>query len=70
VPLIALLIVEQGREVQQKIGAFKYLECSARTNEGVSEVFEFATRGALFAKSNAKSKKQRSIRQLFSRFSS
>ena len=37
----------QGEEVRKKIGAYKYLECSARTNEGVKEVFEAATRAAL-----------------------
>lgn len=37
----------QGEEVRKKIGAYKYLECSARTNEGVREVFEAATRAAL-----------------------
>ncbi|KAJ5879484.1 hypothetical protein N7455_002949 [Penicillium solitum] len=38
---------DQGEEVRKKIGAYKYLECSARTNEGVREVFEAATRAAL-----------------------
>jgi len=30
-----------------KISAYKYLECSAKTNDGVNEVFEHATRAAL-----------------------
>lgn len=30
-----------------RIGAFGYLECSAKTKEGVREVFEMATRAAL-----------------------
>lgn len=33
--------------VAQKIGARHYLECSARTGEGVREVFQYATRAAL-----------------------
>lgn len=45
---------EEGLSVAQKIGAYKYLECSARTQEGVKEVFEHATRAALLAKSKKK----------------
>ncbi|KAI9314008.1 small GTPase-binding protein [Zopfochytrium polystomum] len=37
----------QGQAVAEKIGAYRYLECSARTGEGVKEVFEHATRAAL-----------------------
>ncbi|AOW03407.1 YALI0D01045p [Yarrowia lipolytica CLIB122] len=40
---------EEGNAVAQKIGAGKYLECSARTHDGVREVFEHATRAALTA---------------------
>ena len=40
----------QGEEVCKKIGAYKYLECSAKTNYGVREVFETATRAALLTK--------------------
>jgi Ras family protein A len=47
---------EQGEEVRKKIGAYKYLECSARTNEGVREVFESATRAALLAKKHERKK--------------
>ncbi|BAE57306.1 small GTPase superfamily [Aspergillus flavus] len=46
----------QGEEVRKKIGAYKYLECSARTNEGVREVFEAATRAALLTKTHKKKK--------------
>ena len=40
--------------VSQKIGAYKYLECSAKSQDGVKEVFEHATRAALLAKSKKK----------------
>lgn len=49
--------VIQGEEVRKKIGAYKYLECSARTNEGVREVFEAATRAALLTKTGKKKSK-------------
>jgi Ras family protein A len=42
---------EEGEEVRKKIAAYKYLECSAKTNEGVREVFEHATRAALLSRS-------------------
>lgn len=38
---------EEGREMAGRIGAFGYLECSAKTKDGVREVFEMATRAAL-----------------------
>ncbi len=38
---------EDGRAMAEKIGAYAYLECSAKLNEGVREVFETATRAAL-----------------------
>jgi len=38
---------EEGEAVARKIGATKYLECSAKMNDGVREVFEHATRAAL-----------------------
>ncbi|MCO5590084.1 hypothetical protein L7F22_044053 [Adiantum nelumboides] len=41
---------EEGMAVAQKIGAVRYLECSAKTGEGVREVFEHATRAALLSK--------------------
>ncbi|KAG5519149.1 hypothetical protein PMAC_002237 [Pneumocystis sp. 'macacae'] len=48
--------VQEGQSIAAKIGAVKYLECSAKTNEGVREVFECATRAALCIKQK-KSKK-------------
>ena len=47
-------IIEKGSAVADKIGAFKYLECSAKSGDGVKEVFETATRAALLSKSKKK----------------
>ncbi|KAJ6583020.1 small GTPase-binding protein [Mycena vulgaris] len=41
---------EEGMAVAQKIGARSYLECSAKSGEGVKEVFQHATRAALLVK--------------------
>ncbi|CAG5927942.1 unnamed protein product [Menidia menidia] len=38
---------EDGRAMAARIGAYDYLECSAKTKEGIWEVFETATRAAL-----------------------
>jgi len=38
---------EEGKAVADQIGAYKYMECSARERDGVNEVFECATRAAL-----------------------
>ncbi|XP_059588522.1 transforming protein RhoA isoform X1 [Alligator mississippiensis] len=45
---------EEGRDMANRIGAFGYLECSAKTKDGVREVFEMATRAALQAKRGRK----------------
>lgn len=48
--------------VAQKIGAYKYIECSAKTGEGVREVFEHAARAALMAnKHPGKNKKKKCV---------
>ena len=52
----ALTDLSQGDAVAKKIGAVKYLECSAKTNEGVREVFEHATRAALTTRTIKKKK--------------
>lgn len=46
---------QEGRAMAEKISAYAYLECSAKSKEGVREVFETATRAAL----QAKKKKQK-----------
>lgn len=38
---------EQGEQLRDSIGAMRYLECSARTGDGVLEVLEEATRVSL-----------------------
>ncbi|KAK9372861.1 P-loop containing nucleoside triphosphate hydrolase protein [Lipomyces chichibuensis] len=48
---------QEGDAVAQKIGAIRYLECSARTHEGVREVFEHATRAALLERTKTKRSK-------------
>lgn len=45
---------EEARDMANRINAFGYLECSAKTKDGVREVFEMATRAALQAKRQSK----------------
>ena len=45
---------EEGQTMAEKINAFAYLECSAKSKEGVMEVFETATRAALQKKKKRK----------------
>jgi len=47
---------EDGRAMATKISAFDYIECSAKSKDGVRQVFETATRAALQAKKKPKSK--------------
>lgn len=46
---------EDGKEMANRISAYGYQECSAKTKDGVREVFETATRAALQAKKRKKS---------------
>jgi len=57
--------VWQGVSLAKKIGAFEYLECSAKTGEGVREVFKTASRMALA--SIEKDKERKGLRRLFAR---
>lgn len=43
---------EDGQQMATKINAGAYLECSAKSKDGVRQVFETATRAALQAKRN------------------
>lgn len=45
---------EDGKEMANRINASGYQECSAKTKDGVREVFEMATRAALQAKKRGK----------------
>ncbi|CAH8462958.1 unnamed protein product [Schistosoma turkestanicum] len=45
---------EEGRLMGDRINAYAYLECSAKTKEGVRKVFETATRAALSTKRKGK----------------
>lgn len=47
---------QEGRAMAEKINAFAYLECSAKSKEGVRDVFETATRAALQVKKKNKKK--------------
>ncbi|XP_013388299.1 ras-like GTP-binding protein Rho1 [Lingula anatina] len=43
-----------GEDTAAKIGAFSFLECSAKTREGVRDVFETATRATLLKRKRRK----------------
>nr|XP_061803401.1 rho-related GTP-binding protein RhoA-C-like isoform X2 [Nerophis lumbriciformis] len=45
---------EAGKDMANHISAYGYQECSAKTKDGVREVFEMATRAALQAKKRGK----------------
>ena len=46
---------EQGDAMAKSIGAEAYVECSARTKDGVRDVFEIATKKALQKRNKKKS---------------
>jgi Ras homolog gene family, member A len=47
----------QGKQMAEQVGAVGYLECSAKTKDGVREVFERAAIAALQSKLKKKSHK-------------
>lgn len=52
---------EEGEQCRKRIGANGYFECSARTNQGVAELFEAATRAALSTKIRKSQDKKKGI---------
>ena len=48
--------IEEGQAMALNINAFAYLECCAKTKEGMTEVLETATRAALQMKKGKKAK--------------
>ncbi len=48
----------EGQAVAEKIKALTYMECSAKLNQGVREVFETATRAALQTKEKKEKKRK------------
>eukprot|EP01080_Neovahlkampfia_damariscottae_P004500 gene4500-7880_t len=44
--------LHEAQDLKKAIGAEKYMECSAKTGEGVKELFEEAVRMSLYAKKN------------------
>ena len=52
---------EEGRAMAKRIGAFAYVECSAKNKEGVREVFETAARASLIWVNENKKKKLKCI---------
>lgn len=47
---------EEGRDMANRICAFGYMDCSAKSKDGVREVFEMATRAALHRKCKERNK--------------
>jgi len=54
----------QGEELRKELGAFQYVECSARTQVNMKQVFDEAIRCVLIEKSKAGPKKKAHLRCL------
>lgn len=50
---------EQGEQLRDSIGAIRYLECSARTGDGVHELLEGVTRVSLMVNNEGLKKSHR-----------
>nr|KAG5708473.1 hypothetical protein BaRGS_026200 [Batillaria attramentaria] len=55
---------EEGRAMAERIGAVAYVECSAKTKDGVREVFETAAKEVLQRRAQKNKKKSRKCRVL------
>lgn len=55
------VVKQQGDALKDELKAFKYLECSARTQEGLKQVFDEAIRCVLINQSNADKKKSKCL---------
>ncbi|KAG0690129.1 GTP-binding protein Rho1 [Pichia californica] len=53
----------EGQEVADKINALTYMECSAKLNQGVREVFEAATRATLSNVKEREIKKKKKMKR-------
>nr|ADR74191.2 RhoA [Dugesia japonica] len=51
---VEIVKFEDGKAMAERIGAYAYIECSAKTKDGVREVFETATKAALQSKKKKK----------------
>ena len=53
-----LIKEKDGQAMAEKIGAYAYLECSAKLNEGITEVFKIATLAKIEVEMNEKKGKK------------
>jgi Ras family protein A len=62
-----LLPQSEAYAVASRVGALRYFECSARTGEGVKDLFEYVALAAMTYQPKLKRTKTEGWRRLFSR---